>query len=115
MDNFALEEQQWEALTEFLAKIGMVSRQLYIRNHSETKFNICTWFKQITVFGMILTPVPQFLFCGLTQKEKEARMASFSFSFLLLSLLNNLLWLAYSQKIGDENIGIPAMVGKYER
>lgn len=39
-------------------------------------------------------------------------MASFSFSFLLLSLLNNLLWLAYSQKIGDENIGIPAMVGK---
>ena len=39
-------------------------------------------------------------------------MASFSFSYLLLSLLNNLLWLAYSQKIGDENIGIPAMVGK---
>ena len=39
-------------------------------------------------------------------------MASFSFSFLLLSLLNNLLWLAYSQKIGDQNIGIPAMVGK---
>ena len=115
MDNFALEEQQWEALTEFLAKIGMVSIQLNIRNNSETKFNICTWFKQITVFGMILTPVPQFLFCGLTQKEKEARMASFSFSFLLLSLLNNLLWLAYSQKIGDENIGIPAMVGKYER
>ena len=61
---------------------------------------------------MILTPVPQFIFCGLTQKEKEARMASFSFSFLLLSLLNNLLWLAYSQKIGDQNIGIPAMVGK---
>jgi len=42
-------------------------------------------------------------------------MASFSFSFLLLSLLNNLLWLAYSQKIGDENVGIPAMVGKYYR
>ena len=61
---------------------------------------------------MIFSPVPNFLFCGLTQKEKEARMASFSFSFLLLSLLNNLLWLAYSQKIGDENIGIPAMVGK---
>ena len=38
-------------------------------------------------------------------------MDAFSFSYLLLSLLNNLLWLAYSQKIGDENIGIPAMVG----
>lgn len=39
-------------------------------------------------------------------------MQSFSFSYLLLSLLNNLLWLAYAQKIGDENIGITAMVGK---
>jgi len=39
-------------------------------------------------------------------------MESFSFSFLLLSLLNNLLWLAYSQKIGDSNVGLPAMVGK---
>ena len=67
---------------------------------------------KVTVLGMIFSPVPNFLFCGLSQKEKEARMASFSFSFLLLSLLNNLLWLAYSQKIGDENIGIPAMVGK---
>ena len=61
---------------------------------------------------MIVTPVPQFLFCGLTQKEKEGRMESFSFSYLLLSLLNNLLWLAYSQKIGDENIGFTAIVGK---
>ena len=39
-------------------------------------------------------------------------MASFSFSFLLLSLLNNLLWLAYAQKIEDSNVGIPAMAGK---
>ena len=61
---------------------------------------------------MMFAPVPSFFFCGLTQKEKEARMASFSFSFLLLSLLNNLLWLAYGQKIEDENIGIPAMAGK---
>ena len=61
---------------------------------------------------MILAPVPNFLHCGLTQKEKEARMASFSFSFLLLSLLNNLLWLAYAQKIEDPNVGIPAMAGK---
>jgi len=38
-------------------------------------------------------------------------MASFSFSFLLLSLLNNLLWLAYAQKIEDNNIGLPAMAG----
>lgn len=38
-------------------------------------------------------------------------MASFSFSFLLLSLLNNLLWLAYAQKIEDSNVGIPAMAG----
>mmetsp|Transcript_31410 Transcript_31410/g.38993 ORF Transcript_31410/g.38993 Transcript_31410/m.38993 type:complete len:395 (+) Transcript_31410:118-1302(+) len=83
-----MEELEWEALCQMLGKIGM-----------------------ITVFGMILSPVPNFLFCGLTQKEKEAKMATFSFSFLLLSLLNNLLWLAYSQKVGDENIGIPAMVG----
>jgi len=40
-------------------------------------------------------------------------MESFSFSYLLLSLLNNLLWLAYSQKVGDSNIGIPAIAGKY--
>lgn len=39
-------------------------------------------------------------------------MESFSFSYLLLSLLNNLLWLAYAQKIGDQNVGIPAMAGK---
>ena len=71
-----------------------------------------TNFLQITIFGMILTPIPQFILCGLTQKEKEARIESFSFSYLLLSLLNNLLWLAYGHKIGDENIGIPAMIGK---
>ena len=39
-------------------------------------------------------------------------MESFSFSFLLLSQLKNMLWLANSNKIGDSNIGIPAMAGK---
>ena len=61
--------------------------------------------------GLILSPVPNFLFCGLTQKEKEARIESFSFSYLLLSLLNNLIWLAYGQKVHDQNIGFPAIVG----
>lgn len=67
------------------------------------------------MIGLIFTPVPKFLFCGLSQKEKEGRMESFSFSYLLLSLLNNLLWLAYAQKIADPNVGIPAMLGKCAR
>ena len=66
---------------------------------------------QITVFGLILTPVPQFLFCGLSQKAKEERIQSFSFSYLLLSLINNLIWLAYADKVEDPNIGIPSIVG----
>jgi len=58
-----------------------------------------------------MSPVPNFFFCGLSQKEKEARIESFSFSYLLLSLLNNLIWLAYGQKQHDQNIGFPALVG----
>jgi hypothetical protein len=26
--------------------------------------------------------------------------------------LNNLIWLAYAQKVGDDNIGIPSIIGK---
>jgi hypothetical protein len=64
------------------------------------------------VFVLILSPVPNFLFCGLSQKEKEARMESVSFSYLIFSLLNNLIWLAYAEKVNDRNIGIPSFVGK---
>jgi len=39
----SMEDLQWEAFCQMLAKIGM-----------------------ITVFGMILAPVPNFLFCGLS-------------------------------------------------
>lgn len=85
---FDLQAWQLEQFCNLLAKIGMV-----------------------TVCGLILTPVPNFLFCGLSQKEKESRIQSFSFSFLLFSLLNNLIWLAYSQKVDDLNIGIPAVLG----
>jgi len=53
------------------------------------------------------------MFYGLTQKEKESKIESFSFSFILLSLLNNLLWLAYAHKIGDQNLAIPNFLGKY--
>jgi hypothetical protein len=90
MDPAEYQALQLEQFVNLLAKIGMV-----------------------TVCGLILTPVPSFLFCGLTQKEKEARIQSFSFSYLLFSLLNNLIWLAYSQKVDDLNIGIPAILGKY--
>jgi len=51
------------------------------------------------------------MFYGLTQKEKESKIESFSFSFILLSLLNNLLWLAYAHKIGDQNLAIPNFLG----
>ena len=67
----------------------------------------------MTVIGLILAPVPNFFYCGLSQKEKEAKIQSFSFSFLLLSLLNNLIWLAYGQKQHDQNIALPAIVGTF--
>lgn len=64
------------------------------------------------MFVLIMSPLPNFMFCGLSLKEKQARMESVSFSYLIFSLLNNLIWLAYAEKVNDRNIGIPSFVGK---
>jgi hypothetical protein len=46
-----------------------------------------------------MAPLPTFMFCGLSQKEKSARMEGISFSYLVFNLLNNLIWLAYADKV----------------
>lgn len=66
---------------------------------------------QLTTFLLVIAPVPTFLFCGLPQSEKERRMQSFSFVFLLLSVIGNTLWSAYAQKINNMDMEIPAVFG----
>ena len=40
-------------------------------------------------------------------------MDGISFGYLVFNLLNNLIWLAYANKVNDRNIGIPSFIGKY--
>ena len=49
---------------------------------------------------------------GLSKKEQEQRMEMFSFPFMMLNILNNLIWLAYAHKIHDNNLVFPNLIGK---
>lgn len=41
-------------------------------------------------------------------------MEGISFSYLVFNLLNNLIWLAYAEKVSDRNMGIPSFIGKFK-
>jgi hypothetical protein len=40
-------------------------------------------------------------------------MEGISFGYLVFNLLNNLIWLAYADKVSDRNMGIPSFIGKF--
>ena len=62
---------------------------------------------------LVLAPLPNFMFCGLPQSEKQRRMQSFAFVFLLLSVFSNSLWSAYALKLENMDMLVPNAFGKF--
>jgi len=51
------------------------------------------------------------LLCGLSKAEKEKRMMSFSFPFLILNVIGNTLWASYAHKLNNFDMLVPNFIG----
>ena len=61
----------------------------------------------MTSIFLTLAPLPTFMFFGKSLAEKQQRIQSFSFDFLIISLLSYIFFVAYAFKLDNIDMIIP--------
>jgi uncharacterized protein with PQ loop repeat len=59
---------------------------------------------QLTQIILLLSPLPNFVFCHKKSLEKNSMLKNMSFKYLLSNFVNSTVWLAYSLKIENDDL-----------